>query len=142
MKIVYSSGESREQMTEVEPGLLVVACDPRNLVGILDYTEKELTLLNELENFTFYTTCLKVYPKAEQNRVIILDPALIESMSGLVHGYRNETAKQWGLDKANSVLANHGTNIITTYQIAKTNSQPDDQFFQTQRDCKVNCVKS
>ena len=41
-------------------------------------------------------------------------------MEGLVHGYRNETAKQWGLDQANKQTSN----LVTVYQIVEAGSSP------------------
>jgi hypothetical protein len=86
-------------------------------------------LLNSLRNFTFYTTCLRVYPRTEQDRVVILAPDIVESQTGLVQGYRNETAKRWGLPAANDAE----TNVVTTYQMVGINGVSDPGTLAAQR---------
>jgi hypothetical protein len=106
MKVTYRTGGGTFQ---IEPALLVVACDPRALQGIMDYTNQERAIFAALQNFTFFTTCVKVRPARKQDRVVILDAEICSLMDGIVHGYRNETAKQWGLDAANQ----QSTNLVT-----------------------------
>ena len=112
MKVTYRTGG---RTVQIEPALLIVACDPRALEGIMDYTEEERTIFGALQNFTFFTTCVKVHPAKKQNRVVILDAQICGLMAGVVHGYRNETAKQWGLDAANQ----QETNLVTIGQIVR-----------------------
>jgi NAD(P)-binding Rossmann-like domain len=117
MLVQYSKGGA---VVRIEPELLVIACDPRPLVGKIDYSYDELQIFAALENFTFFTTCLQVLPNKVQDRVVVLDAAICSKMEGLVHGYRNETAKQWGLPQANKQTSN----LITVYQIVKAGSSP------------------
>lgn len=117
MKISY---EIDNAISEIEPELLVIACDPRSLYNVTTYTTEENTIFHALENFTFYTTCLRVKPARKQDRVVVLDAKICGEMAGLVHGYRNETAKQWNLDVANQSK----TNLITVYQIVRAGAHP------------------
>ncbi|WP_264032358.1 NAD(P)-binding protein [Cellulosimicrobium sp. SH8] len=126
MELVYQTDGKR---VVVNPDLLVIACDPRGLEPVMDFTPQEKPLLDALRNFTFYTTCLRVYPRTTQDRVVILAPDVVESQSGLVQGYRNETAKQWGLPAANSAT----TNIVTTYQMVGINGTSDPGALAAQR---------
>ena len=119
MKVTYRIGGGTFQ---IEPALLVVACDPRALQGIMDYTNKERAIFAALQNFTFFTTCVRVLPARKQDRVVILDPEICSQMEGIVHGYRNETAKQWGLDAANQ----QPTNLVTIYQIVRAGVTPPE----------------
>lgn len=118
MLVQYSKSGA---VIRIEPELLVIACDPRSLVGKIDYSPDESRIFAALENFTFFTTCLQVMPNKKQDRVVVLDAALCSKMEGLVHGYRNETAKQWGLPQANSQTSN----LVTVYQIVKAGSSPN-----------------
>jgi hypothetical protein len=126
MELIYRTGGKQ---VVVDPALLVIACDPRALEPVMDYTREERALLNSLRNFTFYTTCLRVYPRETQDRVVILAPDIVESQQGLVQGYRNETAKQWGLPAANR----SATNIVTTYQMVGINGASDPGTLAAQR---------
>ena len=126
MELVY---QTDGRHVTVKPALLVIACDPRALEPVMDYTREERALLNSLRNFTFYTTCLRVTPRRAQERVVILAPEIVESQSGLVQGYRNETAKQWGLSAANRAA----TNIVTTYQMVGIDGASDPGTLAAQR---------
>ncbi len=84
----------------LSPELIVVACDPRGLSSVMGQTSAERAIFKALQNFTFFTTTLKVRPIRGQDRKVILDPQICSEMAGIVHGFRNETAKQWGLDAA------------------------------------------
>jgi hypothetical protein len=119
MKVTYRTGGG---IFQIEPALLVVACDPRALQGIMDYTNEERAIFAALQNFTFFTTCVRVLPARRQDRVVILDPEICRRMEGIVHGYRNETAKQWGLDAANQ----QPTNLVTIYQIVRAGVTPPE----------------
>ena len=114
MLVQYSKGGGA--VVRIEPKLLVIACDPRSLVGKIDYSSDESRIFAALENFTFFTTCLQVKPVKTQDRVVVLDAAICSKMEGFVHGYRNETAKQWGLGQANQKRT---SNLVTVYQIVK-----------------------
>lgn len=126
MDVVYESGG---QVVTVNPSLLVIACDPRGLASVMDYTPQELGIFAALQNFTFYTTCLRVYPKRVQDRIVILSPAVTEAMVGDVQGYRNETGKQWGLTTAN----NSATNIVTIYQLVAAGPTPPAKGLEAKR---------
>jgi hypothetical protein len=126
MELVYRTGGNH---VVVNPALLVIACDPRELETVMDYTREERALLNSLRNFTFYTTCLRVSPRRAQDRVVILAPDIVESQTGLVQGYRNETAKQWGLPAANRAA----TNVVTIYQMVGINGESDPGTLAAQR---------
>ena len=94
--------------------LLVVACEPRNLSGICDYTAAENAVFDQLTNFTFHTTLVRVkVPNPAPKYGIILAPTEITAMAGHVSGYRNETAKQFSLETANSMTEN----LVTVYQL-------------------------
>lgn len=94
--------------------LLAVACDPRNLSGICDYTATETAVFDQLTNFTFHTTLVRVQvPNPAPQYGIILAPTEITAMAGHVSGYRNETAKQFSLETANSMTEN----LVTVYQL-------------------------
>ena len=92
--------------------LLVVACEPRNLYDICDYTAAEIDVFSRLQNFTFHTTLLKVKVAQPQKHAVIFAPTPLAKMNGSVYGFRNESAKQFGLEAANSM--DH--NLITVYQ--------------------------
>ncbi|MCA5894163.1 NAD(P)-binding protein [Isoptericola sp. NEAU-Y5] len=126
MEVVYQTGGNR---VVVNPALLVIACDPRALGPVMEFTPQERALLSSLRNFTFYTTCLRVYPRKAQDRVVILAPDIVESQSGLVQGYRNETAKQWGITAANDAT----TNVVTTYQMVGIDGASDPGTLAAQR---------
>lgn len=101
--------------------LLVVACEPRNLIGICDYTPAELDLFSKFKNYTFHTTLVKVQVPATPPRFgIILSPQEIENMAGHVSGYRNETAKQFSLETANGMTEN----LVTVYQLQGPETKP------------------
>jgi hypothetical protein len=119
MKVTYRN-RTDNKITEIEPALLVVACEPRALEKIMDYTNDEHAIFDKLQNFAFFTTCVKVFPARTQDRVVILNPTIARHMAGHVHGYRNETAKQWGLDHANR----QETNLVTIYQIVGAGEKP------------------
>jgi hypothetical protein len=119
MLVQYS--KSGGAAVRVEPELLVIACDPRSLIGKIDYSSDERQIFAALRNFTFFTTCLQLVPNKVQDRVVVLDAAICSKMEGLVHGYRNETAKQWGLVQANQ---KRPPNLVTVYQIVKAGSFP------------------
>lgn len=126
MEVTYLTGG--KQLT-VDPALLVIACDPRTLGPVMSFTPQERWLLGSLRNFTFYTTCLRVRPRREQDRTVILAPDLVEPQTGLVQGYRNETAKQWGLPAANGAA----TNVVTTYQMVGIGGASDPAGLAAQR---------
>lgn len=101
--------------------LLVVACEPRNLSGICDYTSAESAVFDQLTNFTFHTTLVRVkVPNPAPKYGIILAPTEITAMAGHVSGYRNETAKQFSLETANSMTEN----LVTVYQLQGPASPP------------------
>jgi NAD(P)-binding Rossmann-like domain len=118
IKLTYTLGGSR--ITK-EFALLVIACDPRNLIGICDYSPEEIATFNQLVNFTFHTTLMKVKVNAEtwQPHGVIFAPGPLDSMNGSVYGFRNESVKQFGFDTAKSMEYN----LVTVYQLLGTTDQ-------------------
>lgn len=102
--------------------LLVIACDPRNLIGVCDYSPEDLEIFGELANFTFHTTLMEVDAAAapKQAHGVIFAPQPLDQMDGSVYGFRNETAKQFGLDAANKMA----TNLVTVYQLQGVTETP------------------
>ncbi|MEM1324803.1 MAG: NAD(P)-binding protein [Bacteroidota bacterium] len=111
--------------------LLVVACDPRNLTKVCDYDDIELKIFSQLKNFTFHTTLVRVpVPKSTQKQKqksnpipahgVIFSPFQLEKMSGRVYGFRNESAKTFGLKAANAM----SENLVTIYQLLGPEEQP------------------
>lgn len=121
--------------------LLVVACDPRRLEDVCEFTENETAVFDSLINYTFHTTVVKVPvptdPASMPAYGIILKPEAIDNMAGNVSGYRNETAKQFSLQTANSMAEN----LVTVYQIQKPCKTPwtNEQFLQNLRDT-LSCL--
>lgn len=111
----------------VSADLLVVACDPRRLNGICDYTADEKAVFSRLQNFTFHTTVVKVpVPKDPSKRPkfgVFLKPDAIDRMAGDVSGFRNETAKQFSLETANEMTEN----LVTVYQLQGPEKVPMTQ---------------
>jgi hypothetical protein len=107
IKLTYTVGAAIEPI-EKDYALLVVACDPRNLKGICDYSQDELNIFDQLSNFSFHTTLMKVpVPAAAQisfaqKHAVIFAPGPLEGQTktgpAMLYLYRNETAKQFGLD--------------------------------------------
>ena len=105
------------QPIKKECELLVIACDPRNLYNICDYTTEELAIFNKLKNFTFHTSLLKVQINNSPPQPVtypgIFAPKVLERMDGSVYAYRNESAKQFGSKLANEMAYN----LVTVYQL-------------------------
>ena len=117
---------------DAEYDLLVIACDPRELIGICDYSPADLEILNKLVNFTFHTTLLEVkVPSTPQVHAVIFAPQPLDLLNGGVYGFRNESAKQFGLDKANRMERN----LVTVYQLLGARQTPltPDQFLDLLR---------
>ncbi len=116
---------------EAEFDLLVIACDPRNLEEVCDYTPSEVALFDKLVNFTFHTTLLKVRTAGPQNHGVIFAPGPLDTIDGSVYGFRNESAKQFGLDASNAM----SENLVTVYQLRghKGETWAQEQFEATLR---------
>lgn len=100
---------------EKDYALLVIACDPRALIDICDYTGEELETFNQFSQYTFHTTLLKVkVPSKPQEHAVVFAPLPLEAMDGSVYAYRNDTAKQFGLCAANGMMEN----LVAVYQLA------------------------
>ncbi len=125
IKLTYTLGDA--PITK-EFALLVIACDPRNLIGICDYSPEEIAIFNELVNFTFHTTLLKVKVNTETwlQHGVIFAPGPLDLLNGSVYGFRNESAKQFGLDVAKTMEYN----LVTVYQLLGVTEQKwtPDQF--------------
>jgi hypothetical protein len=105
------------QPIKKEYELLVIACDPRNLYNICDYTAEERAIFDKLKNFTFHTSLLKVQinnPTTQQKTYPgIFAPKVLGQMDGSIYAYRNESAKQFGSNVANEMAYN----LVTVYQL-------------------------
>jgi hypothetical protein len=108
--------------------LLIIACDPRNLTNICDYTPAELDIFAKLIDFTFHTSLLKVKVSATQPHAVHFAPHTLEQMAGDVYAFRNESAKQFGLEVANTMTHN----LVTVYQLVGSTAAPwsADKFEQ------------
>jgi NAD(P)-binding Rossmann-like domain len=111
----------------VPADLLVVACDPRNLNGVCDYSADEAAVFSRLQNYTFHTTVVKVPVPTDPSKLpkfgVILKPEAIDTMLGDVSGFRNETAKQFSLETANQM----SENLVTVYQLLGPEKVPMTQ---------------
>jgi NAD(P)-binding Rossmann-like domain len=127
IKLTYTEGAS-DVLIAKEFALLVIACDPRCLIGICDYTDDEIAIFNELVNFTFHTTLLKVKvdPAKPQEHGVIFAPTPLDRLDGSVYGFRNESAKKFNLETANGM----DENLVTVYQLLGSRPDPltPDQF--------------
>lgn len=92
---------------------LVVACDPRHLIGICDYSESEKAIFEKFVNYTFNTTLLKVKARGKVKHGVVFAPTPLNEMAGRIYGFRNETAKTFGIDAANKM----DENWVTVYQL-------------------------
>jgi NAD(P)-binding Rossmann-like domain len=113
ISLQYRIKGENEAILEKNCELLVVACDPRNLQNICDYTPTELDIFGKLINFTFHTSLLKVKVPSPQTHAVHFAPHSLETMAGDVYAYRNESAKQFGLAVANTM----SHNLVTVYQL-------------------------
>jgi hypothetical protein len=106
--------------------LLVVACDPRNLKNVCNFDKIELEIFRRLQNFTFHTTLMTIPVLKAQTHGVIFAPYLLEKMQGSVIGFRNESAKKFGLDASNKMKEN----LVTVYQLLgpETNPYTPQQF--------------
>ncbi len=110
-----------------EFALLVIACDPRELIGVCDYSEEETAIFKELVNFTFHTTLMKVkVPDNPQAHGVIFAPTPLDQLNGSVCAFRNESAKQFGLKAANGMEYN----LVTVYQLLGSNQNWNPEQFQ------------
>jgi NAD(P)-binding Rossmann-like domain len=100
--------------------LLIVACDPRNLTNICDYTPAELDIFAKLVDFTFHTSLIKVKVASPQLHAVHFAPHTLERMTGGVYAFRNESAKQFGLEVANTMTHN----LVTVYQLVGSTAAP------------------
>jgi NAD(P)-binding Rossmann-like domain len=102
--------------------LMVVACDPRNLEGVYTFDPTESDIFSQLQNFTFHTTLMTVtVPQdMEPEHGVIFAPHLLERKQGYVYGFRNESAKTFGIEVANQME----TNLVTVYQLLGPTSTP------------------
>jgi hypothetical protein len=122
ISLKYSVGG---KTTQKDYALLVIACEPRSLVGICDYTSEELATFQQFHNYTFHTTLMKVKtPSQAQDHAVVFAPASLDRMDGSVYAYRNESAKKFGLKPANGMAEN----LVAIYQLAKSPTMTADQF--------------
>lgn len=123
VKISYS--KQTKSATKIYD-LMVVACDPRNLQKVCNFDQEELKIFSQLQNFTFHTTLMTVKLTKPQQHGVIFAPSPLESMKGSVYGFRNESAKRFGLKLSNTMQEN----LVTVYQLLGPTAQPytPDQF--------------
>ena len=100
--------------------LMVVACDPRNLQKVCNYNAAELAIFKQLQNFTFHTTLIKVPLTTQQKHGVIFAPYALDKMAGSVYGFRNESAKRFGLKVSNTMTEN----LVTVYQLLGPSANP------------------
>jgi len=121
VKLKYKTGN---RSIEKDYAMLAIACDPRALTGICDYTPDELETFKQFSNYTFHTTLLKAkVPANAQKHAVVFAPSLLEKMDGSVYAYRNESAKQFGQPAANAMKEN----LVAVYQLAAS-SLTEEQF--------------
>lgn len=126
VRVTYKVGDAPPVTREF--ALLVIACDPRNLIGICDYSEEELAIFKELVNFTFHTTLtkVKVNPGKPQTHGVIFAPTPLDKLDGSVYAFRNESAKMFGVDVASSMEYN----LVTVYQLLGSGQVWTPEHFQ------------
>jgi len=134
VKLEYTiNGQGQSIKKDYE--LLVVACDPRNLSQICDYTSEERAIFDKLINFTFHTSLLKVKLKtpSEDRKTypVIFAPSVLNKTDGSVYAFRNESVKQFGSKQANGMTHN----LVTVYQFVGETEEPwtPDKFEQILR---------
>ncbi|MBN4001836.1 FAD/NAD(P)-binding protein [Nostoc sp. LPT] len=124
VRLEYTINGNGESIIEKNCELLVIACDPRNLSKICDYTPEERTIFDKLRNFTFHTSLLKVEVNNSSSQTktypVIFGPKLLEEMNGTVYAYRNESAKQFGPQRASQMTHN----LVTVYQLVGETKTP------------------
>jgi NAD(P)-binding Rossmann-like domain len=95
--------------------LLVIACDPVNLLDVCDFTPDEREIFGKFRKYTFHTTLVKVkVPTTPQVHAVIFAPKPLEALNGEIYAFRNESIKQFGLKLANEMTEN----LVTIYQLA------------------------
>lgn len=124
VSIEYKINGQGESIIKKSYELLVIACEPRNLYNICDYTSQELDIFKKLRNFTFRTSLLKVKidsSSAQKNEyAVMFAPSILEKMDGSVYAFRNESAKQFGYNVAKGMTHN----LVTVYQLVGERPSP------------------
>lgn len=100
--------------------LMVVACDPRNLEAVCNFNSRELAIFRQLQNFTFHTTLMSVPLTKKQDHGVIFAPYVLDRMRGSIYGFRNESAKKFGLAVSNTMKEN----LVTVYQLVGPQTVP------------------
>ncbi|MDJ0697243.1 FAD/NAD(P)-binding protein [Mastigocoleus sp. MO_188.B34] len=117
IRLEYTIKGNEKSIIEKGCELLVIACDPRNLYTICDYTAEERAIFDKLRNFTFHTSLLKVKVNSSSPKTktysVIFAPKPLQDMNGSVYAYRNESAKQFGPEHASTMTHN----LVTVYQL-------------------------
>lgn len=111
--------------------LMVIACDPRNLKSVCNFSDQELEIFSGIENFTFHTTLIKIPVTKPQEHGVVFSPYALDKMVGNVYGFRNESAKKFGLNISNTM----DENLITIYQLQGAVDKPytKDEFLELLR---------
>lgn len=124
IRIEYTINGNNESIIQKNCELLVIACEPRNLYEICDYTVEERAIFDKLKNFTFHTSLLKVEVNNSSSQTktypVIFGPKLLQEMNGTVYAYRNESVKQFGSERANEMTHN----LVTVYQLVDETENP------------------
>jgi hypothetical protein len=124
VSLEYTIKGKSESIIKKDCELLVIACEPRNLYGICDYTPKERAIFDKLRNFTFHTSLLKVEVKSSSAQTneyaVMFAPKILEEMNGSVYAFRNESAKQFGHEVAKGMTHN----LVTVYQLVGETPTP------------------
>ena len=117
---------------------LFVACEPRGLESVLPFTPEEAAIFAELHNFTFHTELLRVRRTTAQSCAALFAPTLLEAEVGRFHGFRNASAKQFGLDASNQLEHNY----VVTYQLRgdSVSTWTDAQFREQLREDISTCT--
>lgn len=130
VSIEYKIKDQGESIIRKGYELLVIACEPRNLYNICDYTSEERAIFEKLKNYTFRTSLLKIKidnTSAQENEyAVMFAPSILEKMDGSVYAFRNESAKQFGYDVAKGMTHN----LVTVYQlVGETPTSVTTDFF-------------
>jgi len=120
MKNININYSTKKIRTSKKYELMVVACDPRNLEKVCNFDRPELDIFSRLQNFTFHTTLMIVPCLKEQKHGVVFAPYSLEKMQGAVYGFRNESAKKFGLKLSNKMKEN----LVTVYQLLGPETKP------------------
>eukprot|EP01103_Thecamoeba_quadrilineata_P019665 TRINITY_DN8067_c0_g1_i1.p1 TRINITY_DN8067_c0_g1~~TRINITY_DN8067_c0_g1_i1.p1 ORF type:complete len:536 (-),score=76.98 TRINITY_DN8067_c0_g1_i1:209-1816(-) len=126
VKIHYTN--SYNYRVEKEYDYLVIACDPRCLLGIADYTDEEKKIFNALDAFEFHTAVNKLdnvpIPSNVEPFALQFDIKSLKKMDGDIYALRNEYFSRVGVPLGGQEI------ISTSYQLvdlSRTSSTYDQR---------------